>query len=174
MYDKNEDISKEGLVNINNSFDSMYTSFDRGFRMIDNPSFYSNINIPNYYLFEPFLSNKNIEKLTNQLEEKTNEIKKLRDELQSKEKNDELLLKLQEAKKEQRKIVEIKYLLTRLHPMASSVLLESNNEILSSFSKNESMEMTVMSIDIRKSTDLMLKAITPDAYAEFISGLTEG
>jgi class 3 adenylate cyclase len=52
--------------------------------------------------------------------------------------------------------------------------LEKDNDILLNFSKNISIEMTVLSIDIRKSTELMLKAITPDNYAEFISGLTEG
>jgi hypothetical protein len=122
----------------------------------------------------PFETNENIVKLTNQLEEKNDEIKKLREELKTKGKNDELLNEIRKKEEEQRKILELKYLFTRLHPIAPSILLEPDNKVLSDFSKNEAMEMTVMSIDIRKSTELMLKAITPDMYAEFISGLTEG
>jgi len=129
---------------------------------------------PKSYTF-PFETNENIVKLTNQLEEKNNEIKKLHEELKTKGKNDELLNEIRKKEEEQRKILEKKYLLARLHPMAPSILLEpDNNKVLSYFLKNEAMEMTVMSIDIRKSTELMLKAITPDMYAEFISGLTEG
>jgi len=179
MPKKNEKESNEDLENFKTPF-SLET-----FNSLNNKSWFKDISMdwsnvpfsPNYSTYGQLfgnIDNKNIEKLTNQLEEKTIEIKKLRDELQSKEKNDELLLKIQEAEKEQRRIVELKYLLARLHPMASNVLLEPENEILSNFSKNELMEMTVMSIDIRKSTNLMLKAITPDAYAKFISGLTEG
>ena len=127
--------------------------------------------LPNIITY-PFETNENIIKLTNQLEEKNIEIKKLHEELKTKGKNDELLNELQKKEEEQRKILELKYLLARLHPMASSI--EPDNEVLLNFSKNESIEMTVMAIDIRKSTELMLKAITPDKYAEFISGLTEG
>jgi class 3 adenylate cyclase len=62
------------------------------------------------------------------------------------------------------------YLKTRLHPKAIKNL---DKEKLLEFSSNEEMEMAVMSIDIRKSQEIMLRANTPEEYANFISGLTE-
>jgi hypothetical protein len=168
MSNKDNTISNDKPLNFG---EPTFKQFDTGCYL--SPLFPNDYFI-NYNKFGPIVENNNIKQLASQLEEKTNEIKRLREELQSKEKNDELLVKLQEAEKEQRRIVELKYLLARLHPIESSILLESNNDVLSNFSKNESMEMTVMSIDIRKSTDLMLKANSEEDYAKFISGLTEG
>jgi len=172
MSSKMDDINNNDISNENGTISYMHKN-----PLINNYYEYispwSNVLSSKSYTF-PFETNENIEKLTNQLEEKNNEVKKLREELKIKGKNDELLNEIRKKEEEQRKILELKYLLARLHPMAPSILLEPDNKVLLDFSKNESMEMTVMSIDIRKSTELMLKAITPDMYAMFISGLTEG
>jgi len=179
MSEKIEKISGEDNKIINNTLAKVFSMEKYNIQFQNLPSWQYNLYGPVgatgpaiYNLGQE--TDKNIEKLTNQLEEKNNEIKKLREELKIKGENNELLNKLRKEEMEQRKILELNYLLTRIHPIATINLLDDNNEILSKFSKNESIEMTVMSIDIRKSTDLMLKAISPDKYAEFIFGLTEG
>ena len=173
MSDKVEETSEEEINISNNSLAKIfsYSNYDN---QLKNGSPFLPYNLQGSPISFIYKTDKNIEKLTNQLEEKNNEVKKLREELKQKGENNELLNKLHKEEEEQKKIIELKYLLTRIHPIAPSNLLEPNNILLSKFSNNESVEMTVMSIDIRKSTELMLKAITPDKYAEFIFGLTEG
>lgn len=130
----------------------------------------------NYLYGAPYGKYKNAEKLSKQIKEKEDGVLKLLEEAKSKSKEEieEIKAKYQNEIKEYIRLNEINYLSIRLHPMALNVLMNPNNEMLNDFSKNESIEMTVLSIDIRKSTNLMLKATTPDNYAKFISELTEG
>jgi GTPase SAR1 family protein/class 3 adenylate cyclase len=64
----------------------------------------------------------------------------------------------------------LEYLSSRLHPKAIELL---DDAMLSNFSKNEETEMTVIVIDIRKSSQLKEKAINSDKAEDFISKLME-
>jgi len=71
---------------------------------------------------------------------------------------------------EEMKIRNSQYLKARLHPKA---LKNLGTEELLNFSGNEETAMAVMSIDIRKSQDILLRENSSDGYAVFISRLTE-
>ena len=79
----------------------------------------------------------------------------------------ELQAKLQELDQKQR----LAHLLARVEPTAQERLLESE-EFSLRFNHDEPCDAFVMSVDIRRSTELMLKARTPKLFAEFIVGLT--
>ena len=98
------------------------------------------------------------------------EMKKMYEESSSTETN----LGLQEKKEELIKNVELFNLYSRIHPKAGNILKDVDGEVLINFKKNEPIEMTVISLDIRKSTELMLKSHSPNNFSKFISGLTEG
>jgi len=77
---------------------------------------------------------------------------------------------LQVQNAELRREQELRHLLDRVTPKAAKVLMESQN-LQASFSSNELLPAYVVSIDIRRSTELMLKARKPDDFAQFISDL---
>ncbi len=56
------------------------------------------------------------------------------------------------------------HILSRIHPQAKPSVLNGDLE----FPKNESCDAFVLSIDIRRSTDLMLKARSPELFSSFI------
>ncbi|MCL2281832.1 MAG: hypothetical protein FWC26_00770 [Fibromonadales bacterium] len=62
------------------------------------------------------------------------------------------------------------YLEGRFHPKAIENL---DDEELAKLFKGEEIEMAIMSIDIRKSQEIMLRANTLGKWAKFISGLTD-
>ena len=62
------------------------------------------------------------------------------------------------------------YILSRINQDAGTVLLASD-ALQGHFRDEKPLEAYVMSVDIRRSTDLMLKARTAKAYAGFITGL---
>lgn len=72
----------------------------------------------------------------------------------------------QQYKKEQ-----LRYLLDRVCPDAQRVLLDPDSMLLKSFQNEKSCDAFVISIDIRRSTELMLKAREPRLFAEFIREL---
>lgn len=91
----------------------------------------------------------------------------------------------QKGKQSQNKITELQalvdqlrikedlgFLLTRVNSKAQEKLL-SDGEFREIFAEDRDCHAFVMSVDIRRSTELMLKARTPSAFADFISRLTQ-
>lgn len=64
----------------------------------------------------------------------------------------------------------LQFLLTRVHPDAHQKLL-SSAEFRQEFLQSQECYSYVMSIDIRRSTELMLKATSPQKFADFITDL---
>src|SRR6185436_699940 len=64
------------------------------------------------------------------------------------------------------------HLLARVEPEAQRLLLESK-DFRKQFDHEEPCDAFVMSIDIRRSTELMLKSRRPKLFAQFIVGLTQ-
>lgn len=143
-----------------------------------------------YLSAKPAVVTSSVERLADQVRKNDEEITRLRSSLQQRErdlskKSDELsktqldanALKV-EGEQKQRDLD----LLTkkqRIHQFVSRVsddALENlmNDGILATeFTKNELQSAFVMSVDIRRSTELMLKARKPDLFAEFITELCE-
>ncbi|WP_244310344.1 adenylate/guanylate cyclase domain-containing protein [Leptospira noumeaensis] len=67
----------------------------------------------------------------------------------------------------------LNHIASKIHPEAAN-LLYSNHDLLQEFDKDTSRNVTVLSIDIRRSTELMLKAKDPHSYALFISEIAVG
>lgn len=78
--------------------------------------------------------------------------------------------KLKETLYELTKKQQLEFLLDRVSPEAADVLLDSE-ELRSKFLGSDPRLLFAMSVDIRRSTDLMLKARTPQAFATFITKL---
>lgn len=66
----------------------------------------------------------------------------------------------------------LKYIITRVNEDARQKLFDSE-KFSSLFSERSECEAFVLSMDIRRSTELMLTAVSPELYAEFITSLTE-
>lgn len=64
------------------------------------------------------------------------------------------------------------HVLSRIHPDAQKVYL-SNDDFKTQFEHNKSTTAVVVSIDIRRSTELMLKARSPEDYSTFITTLSQ-
>jgi len=130
-------------------------------------------------LYFPFSSNEKSEKLKAEINEKEsqnnsliNEIKLLKDKnkgISAKlEKLNENILYIQ--KKEQ-----LLRLTSNVHPKAAEILLaEGDNTLLNYFNSTNESKNAILSIDIRRSTDLMLYVNNSEDFAFFITGLCEG
>lgn len=82
--------------------------------------------------------------------------------------------KLKENAEQLSKKQTLQYLLARVHESAHSKLLGSDKtsvEFRKRFEEPKPYSAVIMSVDIRRSTELMLKAKTPQLYADFITGL---
>lgn len=66
----------------------------------------------------------------------------------------------------------INHILTRIHNEAQTLLFEDDS-FKEKFNDGVSSETVVVSIDIRRSTELMLKARTPELFAGFITELSK-
>lgn len=64
------------------------------------------------------------------------------------------------------------HIINRIHPFAAEKFLKSEG-FKSSFAHGNEVSSVVVSIDIRRSTDLMLKAKSPTEYSDFITGLSQ-
>jgi class 3 adenylate cyclase len=73
---------------------------------------------------------------------------------------------------EYRQKEQLAFLLERVGTEAKSALLASPG-LRSEFTSAESRKLFAMSVDIRRSTDLMLKARSPHAFARFITALCD-
>lgn len=78
--------------------------------------------------------------------------------------------KLKSTLSELTKKQQLAFLLDRVSPEAAGVLLDSE-PLRTEFLGSEARFLFAMSVDIRRSTDLMLKARTPQAFAAFITKL---
>jgi len=106
----------------------------------------------------------NLRKELNDALNALNEVKTDKEKLASKIKESD------EKKKELIKKENLRHLLSRVNGKARKKLFDSD-EFRNLFSVNKIYKLVVMSIDIRRSTDLMLKAREPKLYAEFITSL---
>jgi len=79
---------------------------------------------------------------------------------------------LKEDLKELQMKERLKYVITRVNEDARQKLFESE-KFAALFSERSECDAIVMSMDIRRSTELMLTAVSPELYAEFITTLTE-
>jgi len=84
---------------------------------------------------------------------------------------DEDIRELQQKNEELTQTQRLAHLLARVEPAAQRKLLDSD-EFRAQFDRQEPCDAFVMSIDIRRSTELMLKAREPKLFAEFILQLT--
>lgn len=95
---------------------------------------------------------KDLEKERTNKDEKVNELRNLLTELQSKEKINHILPRICEEAKEK---------------------LFVDEDFKNKFENGNSYETVVVSIDIRRSTELMLKARKPELFSKFITELSE-
>jgi len=82
------------------------------------------------------------------------------------------IAQLKEDLKELQMKERLKYVITRVNEEARQKLFESE-KFAALFSERSECDSLVMSMDIRRSTELMLTAVSPQLYAEFITTLTE-
>jgi len=124
-------------------------------------------------------SNKKIDELIIEIKEKESQNNKLLAEINKLEnENNDKTAQLEEIIKNQTFIDKKERLLrltSNVHPKAADIILgEGENNLLSDFSSENENENAILSIDIRRSTDLMLNAKSSDDFASFITGLCEG
>lgn len=93
------------------------------------------------------------------------------------EKFDEIEALYKELLDRYKKELDLYGILTQIHPAAGRKLLESgDNDLKNWFNKEPigSQKAFVISIDIRRSTELMLKAREPELFASFVTKLCNG
>jgi len=122
-------------------------------------------------------TNKKIDELNSEIKDKEKENKALLrkiNELHSK--NEDTSTQLESLRKnvdDIQKRQELLSLTSKIHPQAANIIFDKNN-LLDQFNSENETSNTIMSIDIRRSTDLMLNAKSSDDFATFITGLCEG
>lgn len=103
---------------------------------------------------------------------KVNDLKeKLKNTIKEKELTEEELGKRNEIIKQLHKAQSLKFLLDSVTSKAHEVILHESSDLTKDFLESPTCKSFVMSIDIRRSTELMLKANSPQEFANFISGL---
>lgn len=75
---------------------------------------------------------------------------------------------LEKLNKELKTMLELDFLLTRVNPAAQKMLRKSEDFRKKFFNKSECNSL-VMSVDIRRSTELMLKSRSPEKFSDFIT-----
>jgi hypothetical protein len=117
-----------------------------------------------------------------------NVIKNIRFEKEVSEAGEELLKKIEELEKEKNKTEEsyekikeayeklmemkrIQHIIYRVHPESEEKIL-SDKEFREQFDNEKEHDTVVISIDIRRSTELMLKAKEPKLFSKFITELS--
>jgi class 3 adenylate cyclase len=100
----------------------------------------------------------------------SDQAQKLRQEnVESTEKTEKIAL-LEKTLLELQEKQQLDFLLSRVNGRAQKAILESK-ELRTAFLNQRECRAFVMSVDIRRSTELMLKARTPEQFAAFITGL---
>ncbi|MGO8747799.1 MAG: adenylate/guanylate cyclase domain-containing protein [Thermoguttaceae bacterium] len=98
-------------------------------------------------------------------------IRTLQDELSTATKQGKENESLRRINDDLRATLGLQHLTTRVTQKAEADLLKSPSKLRSHFESNELCQAFVMSIDIRRSTELMLKARETDLFARFITDL---
>lgn len=80
------------------------------------------------------------------------------------------IVELQKSIDELNAKIQLQFLLGRVHPAAQRELLVSE-KFREQFVQQDETPAVVLSVDIRRSTELMLKARTPQAFASFVTTL---
>jgi class 3 adenylate cyclase len=124
-------------------------------------------------------ANERVEKLRAEIKEKETqnnalltEVKRLKSENQDiTTQNEEIHRNVSFIQKRERLL----RLTSKIHPIAADIILiEDDSKLLNEFYSKEESQNVILSIDIRRSTDLMLNANSSDDFALFITGLCEG
>ncbi len=126
-----------------------------------------------------FETSKTIERQFN-LESQIGEIRKrvrqriaeLGRELRSNSIDQKFIARLKEDLKELQSKERLKHIITRVNEEARQKLFDSQ-KFASLFTERSECDAFVISVDIRRSTELMLTAVSSELYAEFITTLTE-
>ena len=109
-------------------------------------------------------------KLDDEIAKLKNDNRRLAGEIAAKEKNVKENQKLQENVKQLERQLRLKYLYDRVNEKAKKELAEGE-ELRKKFEETEYCDAVIMAVDIRRSTELMLKAREPKLYADFITNL---
>jgi class 3 adenylate cyclase len=156
--------------------------------LIENANKYKQNNLSSIINYAPQLindyslsisANKIIDELEKEIKEKENHNKILLAEVkQLKVEKQDITIKLDEIVNNQLIIQKRERLLrltSKIHPNAANIIQEKDEpELLNKFFSEDESNNVIMSIDIRRSTDLMLNANCSDDFALFITGLCEG
>jgi class 3 adenylate cyclase len=78
---------------------------------------------------------------------------------------------LQQTLDEVKRKEKLQFILSRVNRAAQEELLKPESELKNRFLQEAACKAFVMSVDIRRSTELMLKAREPQAFADFITSL---
>lgn len=130
-------------------------------QLADYPSKYKNLT-NNKFIENKLSIDSEIVDLQKKLHE---ESKKLQKEKGARERREFLYKELEEKQRSS-------HILSRIHEDAGEKYL-SSDAFKANFNHGNEVESVVISIDIRRSTDLMLKAKSPTDYSDFITGLSE-
>ena len=175
IHDSNSlELLRNSMLNISSSYtDSLSKLTDS---IMESTKFdYSKL-LPDVLSLDLFNADK-VTKLENTIADKEEKIKTLVHDLKTKEYEyselEQKVKEIQETTFELQKSKELVFLTCKVNAKAANLLLEENSDLLKLFLDNESKKSCVISIDIRRSTELMLKASSHDNYAKFISGLSE-
>ena len=99
-----------------------------------------------------------------------NALEELEHTKKDKKQNEKKLQQVREKHEELVKKENLRHLLSRVNEEARKKLFDSK-DFVELFESNKMCKVVVMSIDIRRSTELMLKAKEPLSYAKFITSL---
>jgi class 3 adenylate cyclase len=121
-------------------------------------------------LFPPFKSQRE-EQLEEEITSLKSQLSGIRREAQRKEKaTDELIKTYKTTAENLQRHLKLSFVLNRIHEEAKPVFLESA-ELQEEFLSGKDHDTYVMAVDLRRSTDLMLKSRKPELFAQFITGL---
>lgn len=148
-----------------------------------------NIKIPDFKTYNNLIEISNL--YPDYITENFNKIESLKNDLKNTSiRNEEILKEISnESIAEEDKIIKIKeleenlekmeeknqliHITSRIHPTAVKKILD-DSEFREKFRQDTEFEASVISIDIRRSTDLMLEANSPKEYSNFIFELING
>jgi len=112
--------------------------------------------------------------LQSKIDQLTSQLRQIATELKTERKDKEDIIHQFNKVREQLAHEEnLRHLVGRVSDQAFNAIYEYP-ELRKHFEKEDLCEVVVLSIDIRRSTDLMLKAKIPEIYADFISELCKG
>jgi class 3 adenylate cyclase len=111
----------------------------------------------------------NLSRELQELKEKAD--RQVADLIKEKSGAEQKILNLQQTLDEVKRKEKLQFILSRVNRGAQEELLKPDSELRSRFLQEAACKAFVMSVDIRRSTELMLKAREPQAFADFITSL---